>query len=620
MADRGEFPPPPQPGKIDPSKTTSYTLGPSTRGSTSSKEEDAEAKAKRRAWEASEDERLATMMGGPGTQNQVAPKAAEDVADGVNAAGEQPTDSTEDASTPGAPPPEATIGSLEGLMAPPAKETSTPEDEIDGELATMSQSAQADPAAQPADAAAQVAAAPDPFDQQVAPDGTRAVQAPATDVGTLTPQEHVALQDRLAHGRAQEEARQARELAQEQTRIRKWRADAMQTWTQQMERAQANYEADRKITSYMDDKSLPQRIFLAFAVGLGSMGSGGGPKMFMQAMQQDFEAKKGRAAADLERMKQLGLSRAQIDKAAEQMTADILARQSAQLTLLEKQGQVLLSRFPAQSQKFQQSVADERAKIAKLKMDAATNVGVRTVERGWSKDATRVTEVDGKNGASTMVTEADARAAKYGMRMKYGIDQIKSSPELTPEEFGALNSNVIALKAQAENATKGILQGPAKRQALIALGLSPDSLTSGIPDHKKPAALGWLTASGIVIRDESGAAINVDENMSNAQKLIPQASDGPVARAEKRKMLEFNAKLQLDMTSPEAYRRATGEMRGTPAAEAAPPATPSTPVKAPAPAAPASDAEALAWAKAHPKDPRAIAITKAVAAKRAGRK
>ena len=643
-----EYPPAPQPGKIDPSKTTSYSIGPSTHGGTSTKEETPELAGKRKEWERSEDERLAKMEGTKGDQ-PITPRLVAATVDDTNAQGEEST------SAPAK-------DDLDSLMSAPASPLSDKEQEFQAYLDKLppAPGGQATPPVQPQGDAIDQAltgaqqpappvpapgpqppapgGAPDPFDQQTAPTGPPSAQmfatmggkpvtplapapqvheTPKTDTGTLGPGEVANLQDRLAHSRAQEEARQQKELMQSQAEIRQWRQQAMQSYSQQMQQAQDRYEKDRHITTYMEDKSWPQRILLGFAVGLGTYGSGAGPRIFSQYMQQDFEAKKELAAQDLERMKELGASRGQIDQAAEKMTADILARQSAQLTLLDKQGQVLLSRFAPASQKFQQSIADERAKVDKMKMDAATNVGIRSVDRGWSKDATKITEVEGKN--DSMRAQPTPGAMEEFVRAKLNArhadtlaDYEKTGDLPTGDEMNQILRNEHAIIAQNTKEVHGGVGSVKAGDFLRWVGAMPTNIYPEEMNERKKEATRILLeqAHALFAKRWTPGSISQPEAYEHGMApLLPQPGDSREQVHNKvNELREYAHEVASEMEASKAgYAERKYEGQTKAGAQASPQASSSS-----------SRSEALAWAKAHPRDPRSIAIQKKVAAEMAG--
>lgn len=494
-----EFPPAPVPGVVAPSVTRSYTEGASTRGSTSSKVESEEARQKRLEWEAAEAARLATMEGqklpaAPSTAGDVAASLATQERSGKALEGwEGRTAPDQFEGTPQA-------NAFATVMGKPTTPVSVPPPA--GELRPKTSAE---------------------FEQSQ--EGAGLVGGMA---GPRTVQEQ---EDENLQRKAALEAEQAKTKEEALRYAQEMRARRVNEWHSSLANAQDQYERDAAATkkSYMEDQSWPRRILMAFAVGLGSMGSGAGARMFEQRMAQDFEMKKSRAEASLARLQSLGKQPAEIEKESERFMQDILARQGAQLSALEKQGNTLLAKYGPAKQKFNEALAAEKAKVAKMAMDVGQNIGLKAVESGWSKEAPRVTEVQPGEGKGPIPTGEEQKKAMHAESIKRTIDTIEKSPPLDNKDLKQLSKNIRDMQTIAENQTKG-LAGPARVQAMQSLGYKwglSKSLVDGLPANKQPAALAWLEATNVLIRDDSGAAITNPENFNNWNLFGPQAGEAP---------------------------------------------------------------------------------------------
>jgi hypothetical protein len=125
---------------------------------------------------------------------------------------------------------------------------------------------------------------------------------------------------------------------------------------------------------------------------------------------------------------------------------------------------------------------------------------------------------------------------------------------LTSAERKTLADNIRAMANATENGTKGLF-GAEKVRAMQALGLTPDDLYKGIPQSKVPASTAWLRASGLIIRDQSGAAITNSEELRNWQLYGPQPGDNAATVRYRLSEIERRANNMAKTAGPNAAKR-----------------------------------------------------------------
>jgi len=341
-----------------------------------------------------------------------------------------------------------------------------------------------------------------------------------------------------------------------------------QSLTERIDEAMAkNAEARQKITN-PEEKSFLQSVLQAFAVGAGAYGSAmtGAPNFALQIIQkkQDNDLAKMKLELDAseDQLKRLGASQAQIDKFRETKQANFLAKTQAELDLIKAKGAQLLGAFPNAKVEADKQIALAQANADKFKFEIFKDIDKKVKESSSTMAGGTKTEVipgskDMKGGTS--VSDAEGKKANYGDQIVRAAKEIKSGPVLDDKDLARLNQNIMDMAAAAEQGTKS-LTGAAKVQAMRALGLSPDSLTAGLPKEKKAVAQAWLNGTGLVIRDQSGAAITIPEDLRNWQIKGPQPGEGPGGYNRKLSNLEYEGNNMLKLAGPEAVRRLRGEV------------------------------------------------------------
>jgi hypothetical protein len=410
-----------------------------------------------------------------------------------------------------------------------------------------------------------------------------------------------AVQKQIADEKAALDARLATE-----TKVR------IETWNAEMEAAK-RARADAKRPP--EEKGFISDFFQAIAQGMGAYGAtrGGGEnhaaKILENQSKMEWEQHRARLDDAVKNLETLGKSREQIDGYADKERAKFVAAQQSRIDQMKAAADNMLKRFPDAQNKAFAAIAADQAKLDAEKQTIYKDIGVSVVKKGTSQEGDKLSSISGRDqNKKEVVTEADGKKADFGARVVEAVDTIKKSPQLSNDEFKKMNQNVQELRSQAEQAGRGLF-GPAKIQAMQAFGIgAAQSFTDGIPEEKKPSALAWLTASGLIIRNESGAAIGSFENVDTAQKYIPQAGDGPKAYQYKLGLLDSNGK-RLLMSSGASAQKRIGFADGAPIPQSTnflepPPASPS-PAKPPA--KPASPQRMDDFMKGLPAEERAAA-------------
>lgn len=431
--------------------------------------------------------------------------------------------------------------------------------------------------------------------------------------GVKGPQNFQQATDEVGAFQAQQKLKIAQATIAEQERIEAQKKQELESAMVAHNAAAEERAKAADIKGFWEDKSVAQRLLSAIAVGLGAYGAGltGGvnhaQQMLQKEMELDFNRKQERLRAATEKMQHAGVKPEMILKFAEQAQKNLLTNQTAQLNALEAKGASMLAPFPLAQQKHLAMMAEEKAK-----QDEKTLAFYKeATERRQSSEnlGKKVTTTDASQRQGPGVTEAESKKATYAKEILDGVEVIRKSPRLDDDDLTTINNNLAGVMSQAENQTKS-LTGPAKSRAMKALGISPDTLLSGIPEEKQDAARAWMNGTGLVNRDQSGAAILMWEDMKNWQLRGPQPGESPRIYESKLKGLESYGDSMRKLAGPEAARRLAGvnDVK-KPTAQAEP---------AKQKGLSSEDREAMVWAKAHPKDPRAMAITKRVAQKMKG--
>lgn len=406
----------------------------------------------------------------------------------------------------------------------------------------------------------------------------------------LSPQRQAATpeqaQDATAAFVAEQKAREQAAFATKQAELHA-ELERMQAQTRAdiNARAEEYRRAGAEKTSF-EDPSFFTRIMRALALGLGAYGAGlaGGPNhaanIINAQWEQEKEAKRQKIETALERYKQAGVQPERLRQWYDDQMKNLLATQKAQLDNIDLTSQKILARYPQAQKAAAQKVAEMKAENAKdIATFALANTG-RTVQQEGKK----VQEVTGKTPTGQSVSDAEAKKATYGTQILSAVDTIEGSRRLTDDELKQLNDNVRDMRAAGENATKG-LSGPKRVEAMQALGLSADSLTKDIPEDVKPVAVAMLTGAGLIIRDQSGAAITNYEDLNNSMQRLPQPGEGDKMYAAKVRGLRQYGESLVKLAGPGAQARLgitpEGKPVGKSTAQAAPPAPGPSPVPPP---------------------------------------
>jgi hypothetical protein len=350
--------------------------------------------------------------------------------------------------------------------------------------------------------------------------------------------------------------------------------------------------------SYLDDMSMPRRFLQALSLAAGTFASAyGAQNTALEIYKANEEAYRHKKENEIQaKAKSVLAYTGDIKAARDAMTdgqAEILNRENAQLATLKAQTQAHIKRVP------QARVAGEEA-IAKLDMELAQNelkqanlfaekVSNGSTQQGAQVSTTTVTGTKPGDAAGPKLpgmSDAEAKKAMYGTQILDAVKKIKSLPEPSDDDLRQFNRNAMGMRAAAENSTKG-LTGPLRVAALRAFGVSPESLVEGIKDPRvQETLLNYAVAGGLIIRDQSGAAITNAEDINNAMQRLPQAGEARQVKRGKLDSVEKNGQLMLQLAGPGAAARLALPTPG--ATQPAPAIATPAPSQSVAPSAPAA--------------------------------
>lgn len=409
------------------------------------------------------------------------------------------------------------------------------------------------------------------------------VAAPVEKKG---PQTFEAAQDARTLYEAGEKERIAQDVAAKQAEIQRVQDLRRKEMEARVERRAAEMEKAGDIRSLWADQSTPTRILkgIAAAISNGAVARIGGTGMGPVAMQiqkeieNDLGIKKSRLQTAIDKYKMAGAGLENVDKWAKGQQEALLAYQKAQLASVEATGNKMLAPFPQAQRAYQLEIAKVRAEAEKKKLDTIADLTATTRTAGTSNEGVKVTSTEGKGGSS--MTEAEGKKAQYASQMLEAVDRIEKGANLKDSDFRKLQNNMTGMAAAVASAKD--MTSDMRIRFFKKAGLSPDSLTAGLSPQAKTVALDWLIATGLLIRDQSGAAITLPEDMTNWQKFGPQPGDTPDVVKTKLGNLKRNAQIMMSLAGPEAARRIkhADQMRDS---ETAKPAAPPPPKPAATP-------------------------------------
>lgn len=383
---------------------------------------------------------------------------------------------------------------------------------------------------------------------------------------------------------AQEEANRAamaalaKEQADEELRVRA-RLDAI--GRQRMEQAQANYdsaaaeyEAAKNPTTLKEEKGFALNILSAIAAAAGAYASirSGAPnyalKIIEDATKADEERKRRQMENTFEAYKLAGknLTDADKDKFVDTQMGRFLASQKAKLGQLERAANVALARFPDLQLKVQEAVAVNTAKLEEIKRQNIEKAGYVAKHSEMSKMGPRqMQQVPGEGGPRLPgMSDAEARKAEYGLQIKRAYDTLKRLPKPNDKDLQQFYDNVNKMKSASQQIDKN-WSAPIKAQFLRQAGIYPASFMDGIKDPNAQEYFNqMLIGSGLIIRDESGAAVTNVENINTNLQRLPYPGEAPEFQAKKIENMGQHGKMLLRLAGPGAWSRLGVDANGDP--------------------------------------------------------
>ena len=294
------------------------------------------------------------------------------------------------------------------------------------------------------------------------------------------PQDVAAATDEANRYKAVAAAREQAHLMAEQQRLQVERnARLQQNYQETLRRADEYQRAAKGMTSFWEDKSVPQKILLGLA-----MGRPNGQEMIQSAITQDTELKRAKLNALMEQHRLAGASDQQLIQFYDEAQRNLLANNIAKVKAIDLTAQTMLARYPQAQQSAKVLLAD---KIAATQKEAFDQLAAHTDIDTQGAHTTTVTgQGMGARGIPptkdtidyTQAQEMGAKAAR--MRELAKLGQVP-----TPEENNAITDNQMAIAARMEK-EKGSL-GEAKFGKILRWAdLAPDQIyPKGISEAKK---------------------------------------------------------------------------------------------------------------------------------------
>jgi hypothetical protein len=356
--------------------------------------------------------------------------------------------------------------------------------------------------------------------------------------------------------------------------------------------------AATKQGSYLDDMSMPRRFLTALSLGAGTFASAYGVQnSALEIFKSNEAAYRAKKEAELQRKTQAVLDATGNIQAARNIWIDGQVDINNRVMV---QRDVLKAQTLAQTKRIPQSEITGQKVLAQFDKDTASdelkqrNLFAIKQSNGSTEQGAQVTTAtvtgtkpgDAAGPKLPGMSDAEAKKAMYGTQILDAVKKIKSLPEPSDDDLRQFNRNAMGMRAAAENSTKG-LTGPLRVAALRAFGVSPESLVEGIKDPRvQETLLNYAVAGGLIIRDQSGAAITNAEDINNAMQRLPQAGEARQVKRGKLDSVEKNGQLMLQLAGPGAAARLALPTPG--ATQPAPTTTTPTPVQTVAPSAPAA--------------------------------
>lgn len=383
---------------------------------------------------------------------------------------------------------------------------------------------------------------------------------------------------------------------------------------------------------YWEDKSTFAKIVAAVATGFGGAAAAytGGPNRAAQILQhaedQDRALKQDRLRATLEKRRMAGESVEQLQREWAHGMQIIEAQHKADEEKIIAAWKKVGATIPGAVTAAQEAENATRAARAE-KQEARTRAA--QAQQSTTAHGEKVTTVEGvkEGSSSSKATETEAKTAFYAEQMGDELDRIRKGPKLTSEDLQKLQDTELSVQGVEKSASSGI-GGALTAKAGRWLGVLPRSAIESLPKEKQIVVNSWQNAAEKITRQLTGAGMPATEETRMNRLMVPQAGDTPELIAIKEKRLTAMAAQMKALSGKpaqqalDAVRSMTNAWEGGKAASA-----PAAPTQA-APRKPASQAatettplsqmaEAVAWARANPNDPRAKLVMEKVRAEAA---
>jgi hypothetical protein len=399
------------------------------------------------------------------------------------------------------------------------------------------------------------------------------------------PQTLEAAQDETARYSAEAKARDQAATMEAQQKLQAQIAQHRLQVQQDILRRAAEYQkASTGMTSFWEDKSIPQKIMLGLA-----MGRPGGRDKVQEAMNADMEMKKAKLDAMLQQHRMAGASEEQLNLFYDEAQKNMLANHLAKINMIDLTTQKILSRYPQAQKNAAVTLANEKAKTMKGIADLATSATSVSTE---GEKTTTVTGKQSSDGRNIPVTADEYTNAQMMARKAQRAIKLMKDPANVPtgKDLWELRNRRNQYMANLEAEKKGSARVFLNEMLRGGPGFPDSTYPKEWSQEKKDVAqLGTENAHMVGLKRYGQTGLGGEHYMDFMGVLEGQPGESQQTITEKYKDL-----FDQSVLNEENYRNLTKFGR-------------QEDIVARAQWTPAEQ-QARAWAVAHPNDPRAKAI------------
>ena len=344
--------------------------------------------------------------------------------------------------------------------------------------------------------------------------------------GIKGPQTVEAAKDEAERYAAEAKARDQAATMEAQQRLQAHLAQQRLQMQQDILRRSAEYQKAANMTSFWEDKSVPQKILLGLA-----MGRPGGRDMVQSAMTADLEMKKAKLAAVLEQHKMAGASDQQLIQFYDEAQKNLLANHLAKVNMIDLTAQKILARYPQAQKNASVALATEKANTMKAIADLATSA------TSVSTEGSKTTTVTGKVAASGPKDAKEVIKADAQKRLADETEElIKQGGLPTAENIRKINEDTTSANRNEEHARESSIS-----QRMINIGkeyapsIVPRTEYTNVSEKVAQTHSRLRTMVEQQIADDLGPRVVGNPDLVNGEirRRMPNADDPPAEAARK---------------------------------------------------------------------------------------